>query len=306
MNKIIYYYLCYFTISIVFANPVGIGQSYLNTGDLISIRSKVNNKFICVNNKGELIASSDYISFESDSCEIFKIIDNNDNTVSFNSITNYKYISINKNNSLLIVDSDEIENDSQKFEMLLVNKDGSYALRNKLNLKYVCAENNADEALVADRNFANEWENFFIEKIIVEYDYESDAQNELNIDASLINENEFYKAVTSSGYKKPSLEQYNNIISQAESNGNITNKMQLAMFLATVLWESDGLTALREYQCYPKLNANCSYSTGLGYKGRNYYGRGYIQLTWDYNYKAASLDLFNDDRLLKNPDIGKH
>ena len=32
---------------------------------------------------------------------------------------------------------------------------------------------------------------------------------------------------------------------------------------------------------------------------------GYIQLSWDYNYKAASLDLFNDDRLLKNPDIGK-
>ncbi len=37
-------------------------------------------------------------------------------------------------------------------------------------------------------------------------------------------------------------------------------------------------------------------------KGKRYWGRGYIQLTWSYNYKAASLDLFNDDRLYKDPD----
>ena len=92
----------------------------------------------------------------------------------------------------------------------------------------------------------------------------------------LITENEFFKAITNAGYKKQprSVEQYNNIISQAESSGNISNKIHLAMFLATVLWESDGLVAIREYNCYPKLNPNCSYSTGLGYKGRNYYGRG--------------------------------
>lgn len=33
-----------------------------------------------------------------------------------------------------------------------------------------------------------------------------------------------------------------------------------------------------------------------------YYGRGYIQLTWSYNYRAASFYLFNDDRLVQNPD----
>lgn len=37
-------------------------------------------------------------------------------------------------------------------------------------------------------------------------------------------------------------------------------------------------------------------------KGKRYWGRGYIQLTWSYNYKAASLDLFNDDRLYTDPD----
>jgi hypothetical protein len=60
------------------------------------------------------------------------------------------------------------------------------------------------------------------------------------------------------------------------------------MFLATILWESDGLKALREYFCYPKFNQGCEYSTGIGPKGVNYYGRGFIQLSWDYNYKSAS------------------
>lgn len=33
-----------------------------------------------------------------------------------------------------------------------------------------------------------------------------------------------------------------------------------------------------------------------------YYGRGMLQLTWDYNYKACSTYLYNDDRLIQNPE----
>jgi predicted chitinase len=40
-----------------------------------------------------------------------------------------------------------------------------------------------------------------------------------------------------------------------------------------------------------------------GLAGRVYYGRGMMQLTWDYNYKAASTYLYGDDRLLQNPDV---
>lgn len=47
-------------------------------------------------------------------------------------------------------------------------------------------------------------------------------------------------------------------------------------------------------------------STGLGMENKNYYGRGYIQLSWDYNYKAASIFLFGDEKLIENPDIGKN
>lgn len=45
------------------------------------------------------------------------------------------------------------------------------------------------------------------------------------------------------------------------------------------------------------------YKSDLDHPGQSYYGRGYIQLTWAYNYIAASKDIFNDDRLLKDPDM---
>nr|XP_029717221.1 endochitinase EP3-like [Aedes albopictus] len=34
-----------------------------------------------------------------------------------------------------------------------------------------------------------------------------------------------------------------------------------------------------------------------------YYGRGYLQLTHEYNYRAASMALFDDERLVNNPDM---
>ncbi|RWS12428.1 hypothetical protein B4U79_06478, partial [Dinothrombium tinctorium] len=43
--------------------------------------------------------------------------------------------------------------------------------------------------------------------------------------------------------------------------------------------------------------------SSVGVPGKNYYGRGYIQLTHSYNYRAASQDLYGDDRLIRNPDL---
>jgi predicted chitinase len=85
--------------------------------------------------------------------------------------------------------------------------------------------------------------------------------------------------------------------------GSITDKQEAAMALANFLQESDGLRAKREYACQ---NTGCpgSYATpGCDYQNQRYYGRGYIQLSWCYNYKPASQDLYGNDKLVKDPDM---
>jgi len=90
---------------------------------------------------------------------------------------------------------------------------------------------------------------------------------------------EFSNAVTRNLYPAPSNEVYINFNSQTETKGSITSKREAAMFLAQILWESDGLRAKREYACLSTgcpgqyLDKNYPY-----YSGQNYYGRGYIQL----------------------------
>jgi len=71
------------------------------------------------------------------------------------------------------------------------------------------------------------------------------------------------------------------------------------MFLSQVMWESDGLRAKAEYACK---DTGCPGVYEGGSNGKNYFGRGYIQLTHIYNYKECSADLFGDDRLVQNPD----
>lgn len=74
------------------------------------------------------------------------------------------------------------------------------------------------------------------------------------------------------------------------------------MALAHFLHESDGLRAKREYRCISNGCPGDYRVPGCDAPGQNYFGRGYIQITWCYNYKAASRDLYNDDRLVYDPD----
>ncbi len=75
------------------------------------------------------------------------------------------------------------------------------------------------------------------------------------------------------------MEVYNNFNSQTLSKGGITSKREAAMFLAQILWESDGLVAKSQYACR---TTGCPgeylQTTSPYYPGQNYYGRGYIQL----------------------------
>jgi len=112
---------------------------------------------------------------------------------------------------------------------------------------------------------------------------------------------QFDTAVKSAGYPCPSLAKYNAFVKVAIDQGHISCKRELAMFLTQVLWESDGLRAKEEYKC--KLDG-CDdeyHFPDLDQPGKKYFGRGYIQLTWSYNYKACSHDLYHNDKLLRHP-----
>jgi predicted chitinase len=112
---------------------------------------------------------------------------------------------------------------------------------------------------------------------------------------------EFRAAVTANGYSAPRADQYNAFIKRMP-DGGITTKQEASMFLAQILWESGGLKYKRELACV-KTGCPGRYDHSVGVPGKEYYGRGYIQLTHSTNYKKASEALYHDDRLVKNPDL---
>ena len=108
--------------------------------------------------------------------------------------------------------------------------------------------------------------------------------------------------MTSNGYPAPTQDKYNAYM-KGIPKGAISTKQEAAMALANFLQESDGLRAKVEYACQ---STGCpgSYATpDCDAPGKNYYGRGYIQLSWCYNYKPCSQDLYGDDRLVRNPEL---
>jgi predicted chitinase len=98
-----------------------------------------------------------------------------------------------------------------------------------------------------------------------------------------------YSKTTAGGNPpKPSQDIYNAYVKNVS---NMSLKEQ-AMFLANSVWETGGLQYMKEIACS---NGSCTYG--------KYYGRGFLQLTWDYNYKAASTAIYGNDSLYTNPDL---
>ncbi|PVV01530.1 hypothetical protein BB560_004045 [Smittium megazygosporum] len=108
------------------------------------------------------------------------------------------------------------------------------------------------------------------------------------------------RAVLNAGYQEPNRDQCGAFL-KGLPVGQISSNMEAAMFLAQILWESDGLRAKEEYYCQTN-DCSTAYSSALDLPGKVYSGRGYIQLTWASNYQDASMALFGDDRLLQDPD----
>ncbi|CAL8128783.1 unnamed protein product [Orchesella dallaii] len=115
--------------------------------------------------------------------------------------------------------------------------------------------------------------------------------------------NQFREAVTSNGFPAPGQDKYNSFNAYARTLGKIANLQEAAMALAQMIHESEGLQAKRELRCVQTQCFNEYRDARCDRPGTYYFGRGYIQLTWCFNYGPASQDLLGDDRLLNNPDL---
>lgn len=100
---------------------------------------------------------------------------------------------------------------------------------------------------------------------------------------------------------------YSALISEYCPQYGIETPIELASFLAQVLHESGGFKWLREIWGPTSAQSRYEGRKDLGNTqkgdGKKFMGRGPIQITGRANYERMSKAMFNDNRLLHNPDI---
>lgn len=116
-----------------------------------------------------------------------------------------------------------------------------------------------------------------------------------------ISQDQFSRACTENGYPAPSRAQYDSLLAGLPKGG-ITTQVEAAMAVAQFMHESDGYQAKREYRCQNDGCPNEYRTPGCDQPGQYYFGRGYIQLTWCYNYKATQEHLGLGNKLVEDPD----
>ena len=118
----------------------------------------------------------------------------------------------------------------------------------------------------------------------------------------MISYDQFVAAVKNNGFESPSLAKYNAFIESANYAG-IDSVDELAKYLAHILHESGGFRYKEEIAFAGSTHNPPGYTGDPSRPNKSYHGRGYIQLTHAYNYRAASKDIFgNENILLDNPE----
>ena len=116
------------------------------------------------------------------------------------------------------------------------------------------------------------------------------------------------------------VDRYERVLDYWDSQAHLTDLRWLAYILATTYHETGRrIQAVRE--CFGKTDqASIDCVTGLYRRGRikrnyakidpktgkAYFGRGHVQLTWDYNYKRMGKELGMEDKVYTNPDLALH
>ena len=118
-----------------------------------------------------------------------------------------------------------------------------------------------------------------------------------------ISKQEFHRALRGNNFKKQP-EQYQNFLDSLKK-AHIANKREAAMYLAHLIYESDGLQVKEDTKC-KSAQAECTKqyaaSGGIGEQGKVYMGRGFLKVHGALNYHQASQDLYGDESLVKAPE----
>ncbi|ADM12267.1 endochitinase [Encephalitozoon intestinalis ATCC 50506] len=114
---------------------------------------------------------------------------------------------------------------------------------------------------------------------------------------SLLSADKLTKVMTNLGYS-PNSEYIDAVVLGV--NERFSDLNQAVMFVAQCAHESGGYQYIEEIACAG--GTGCAGQYGTGAPGKSYHGRGFIQLSWPENYKAAGEALGRGDELYNNPE----